>query len=27
MDQAVVDRVSDMLGRLGFPGEGKPIWK
>jgi 4-hydroxy-3-polyprenylbenzoate decarboxylase len=27
MDQAVVDRVSDMWGRLGLPGEGKPIWK
>jgi 4-hydroxy-3-polyprenylbenzoate decarboxylase len=27
MDQDVVDRVSDMWGRLGLPGEGKPIWK
>ncbi|MDP2260642.1 MAG: UbiD family decarboxylase [Caulobacter sp.] len=27
MDQDVVDRVSDMWGRLGLPGDGKPIWK
>ncbi len=27
MDQDVVDRVSDMWGKLGLPGEGKPIWK
>ncbi|MBX7249269.1 MAG: UbiD family decarboxylase [Caulobacteraceae bacterium] len=27
MDQAVVDRVSEMWGRLGLPGDGKPIWK
>ncbi len=27
MDQAVVDRVSDMWDRLGLPGDGKPIWK
>lgn len=27
MDQAVVDKVSDMWGRLGLPGDGKPIWK
>ncbi len=26
MDQAVVDRVSDMWARLGLPGSGKPIW-
>jgi len=27
MDPDVVDRVSDMWGRLGLPGDGKPIWK
>ncbi|MFV3128362.1 UbiD family decarboxylase [Niveispirillum sp. KHB5.9] len=27
MDQGVVDKVSDMWGRLGLPGSGKPIWK
>jgi len=27
MDQAVVDRVSEMWGRLGLPGDGRPIWK
>jgi 4-hydroxy-3-polyprenylbenzoate decarboxylase len=27
MDQDVVDRVSEMWGRLGLPGDGKPIWK
>jgi len=27
MDPAVVDRVSEIWGRLGLPGEGKPIWK
>jgi 4-hydroxy-3-polyprenylbenzoate decarboxylase len=27
MDQDVVDRVSDMWGRLGLPGSGRPIWK
>jgi 4-hydroxy-3-polyprenylbenzoate decarboxylase len=27
MDQAVVDRVSEMWARLGLPGDGKPIWK
>ncbi len=27
MDQEVVDRVSQMWGRLGLPGSGKPIWK
>jgi len=27
MDQDVVDRVSDMWGKLGLPGDGKPIWK
>ncbi len=27
MDPDVVDRVSDMWGKLGLPGEGKPIWK
>ncbi|MBS0295320.1 MAG: UbiD family decarboxylase [Proteobacteria bacterium] len=26
MDQAVVDRVSQMWSRLGLPGDGKPIW-
>ncbi|WGM37882.1 UbiD family decarboxylase [Caulobacter sp. NIBR1757] len=26
MDQAVVDKVSDMWSRLGLPGDGKPIW-
>ncbi|NBU27496.1 MAG: UbiD family decarboxylase [Caulobacteraceae bacterium] len=27
MDPAVVDRVSEIWGRLGLPGPGKPIWK
>jgi 4-hydroxy-3-polyprenylbenzoate decarboxylase len=27
MDQDVVDRVSQMWGRLGLPGSGTPIWK
>lgn len=27
MDQDVVDRVSDMWGKLGLPGTGKSIWK
>jgi 4-hydroxy-3-polyprenylbenzoate decarboxylase len=27
MDQAVIDRVSDIWGKLGLPGDGKPIWK
>ena len=27
MDQDVVDRVSAMWGKLGLPGDGKPIWK
>ncbi len=27
MDQAVVDRVSEMWSSLGLPGSGKPIWK
>jgi len=27
MDQAVVDRVSEMWGKLGLPGDGKPIWR
>jgi len=27
MDQAVVDRVSEMWDSLGLPGSGKPIWK
>jgi 4-hydroxy-3-polyprenylbenzoate decarboxylase len=27
MDAAVVDRVSEIWGRLGLPGTGKPIWK
>ncbi len=27
MDQEVVDRVSQMWGRLGLPGSGRPIWK
>ena len=27
MDEAVVERVSDMWSRLGLPGDGKPIWK
>lgn len=27
MDPAVVDRVSEIWGRLGLPGTGKPIWK
>ncbi len=27
MDQDVVDRVSDIWGKLGLPGDGKPIWK
>ncbi|MFY8095370.1 MAG: UbiD family decarboxylase [Niveispirillum sp.] len=26
MDQAVVDKVSNMWARLGLPGSGKPIW-
>ncbi len=26
MDKAVVDKVSEMWGRLGLPGDGKPIW-
>ncbi|MFZ5671252.1 MAG: UbiD family decarboxylase [Pseudomonadota bacterium] len=27
MDPDVVDRVSEMWGRLGLPGDGRPIWK
>ena len=27
MDQDVVDRVSEIWGKLGLPGDGKPIWK
>jgi 4-hydroxy-3-polyprenylbenzoate decarboxylase len=27
MDQTVVDRVSEMWGRLGLPGPGAPIWR
>ena len=27
MDQDVVERVSEMWGRLGLPGDGTPIWK
>lgn len=27
MDQGVVDKVSEMWGKLGLPGSGKPIWK
>ncbi|MDH4385589.1 MAG: UbiD family decarboxylase [Caulobacter sp.] len=27
MDPAVVDRISEIWGRLGLPGPGKPIWK
>jgi 4-hydroxy-3-polyprenylbenzoate decarboxylase len=27
MDRDVVDKVSEMWGRLGLPGDGKPIWK
>ncbi len=27
MDEAVVDRVSEMWSRLGLPGDGTPIWK
>lgn len=27
MDQGVVDKVTDMWGRLGLPGSGKPIWR
>jgi 4-hydroxy-3-polyprenylbenzoate decarboxylase len=27
MDPAVVDRVSEIWGRLGLPGDGRPIWK
>ncbi len=27
MDEAVVERVSDMWERLGLPGDGAPIWK
>jgi len=27
MDQAVVDKVSEMWGRLRLPGTGKPIWR
>jgi len=27
MDQDVVDRVSEMWGKLGLPGDGVPIWK
>ena len=27
MDQAVIDRVSEIWGKLGLPGDGKPIWK
>ena len=27
MDRAVIDRVSEMWGRLGLPGDGQPIWK
>ncbi|ACJ00971.1 3-octaprenyl-4-hydroxybenzoate carboxy-lyase [Rhodospirillum centenum SW] len=27
MDQTVVDRVTDLWGKLGLPGSGKPIWK
>ena len=26
MDRSVVDKVSEMWGRLGLPGDGKPIW-
>jgi 4-hydroxy-3-polyprenylbenzoate decarboxylase len=27
MDQAVVDRVSEMWSRLDLPGGGRPIWR
>ncbi len=27
VDEAVVDRVSEMWSRLGLPGDGTPIWK
>jgi 4-hydroxy-3-polyprenylbenzoate decarboxylase len=27
MDEGVVEKVSEMWGRLGLPGDGKPIWK
>jgi 4-hydroxy-3-polyprenylbenzoate decarboxylase len=27
MDQAVIDKVSDMWAELGLPGSGEPIWK
>jgi len=27
MDEAVIDRVSDMWSRLGLPGDSRPIWK
>ena len=27
MDPAVVERISEIWGRLGLPGPGKPIWK
>ncbi|MFM2045122.1 MAG: 3-octaprenyl-4-hydroxybenzoate carboxy-lyase [Pseudomonadota bacterium] len=27
MEQAVVDKVTAMWGKLGLPGSGKPIWK
>jgi 4-hydroxy-3-polyprenylbenzoate decarboxylase len=27
MDEAVVERVNDLWGRLGLPGDGTPIWK
>ena len=27
MDSAVVDKVSEMWGRIGLPGDGRPVWK
>ncbi len=27
MDQGIVDKVTEMWGKLGLPGSGKPIWK
>ncbi|MFN9017153.1 MAG: UbiD family decarboxylase, partial [Hyphomonadaceae bacterium] len=27
MDKKVIDAVTEKWGRLGLPGEGKPIWK
>jgi len=27
MDQAVVDKITDLWPRLGLPGSGKAIWK